>query len=391
MSAAPDILIGGAGIFGITSALELRRRGYSVTLLDQGPVPHPLAASKDISKVVRMEYGEDELYMEMAEQAMNGFDEWNQTLSRPFYHETGVAMLAMDDMQPGGFEYDSWQTLWKRGHQPERLRSEEIARRFPAWKTGRFTDGFFHRRGGWVESGALVGELIEVCRREGVMIKNDGAASLSVEAGRATGLRTADGRIMHASQILLACGAWIGTLLPEMDAVIRSTGHPVFHLRPTNPDLFSSPEFVTFTADIARTGWYGFPLHPSGKVVKIGRHSDGLPTDPIKGERSIPASIETELRTFLRSVLPELADAPVVYTRLCLYADSIDGDYWIDHHPKIEGLTVAVGGSGHGFKMAPILGALIADRIDGSNNPWLSRFVWRTPSAPKSEAARCSD
>jgi hypothetical protein len=28
----------------------------------------------------------------------------------------------------------------------------------------------------------------------------------------------------------------------------------------------------------------------------------------------------------------------------------IDGDFWIDHDPKITGLVVAAGGSGHGFK-----------------------------------------
>lgn len=390
MPAAPDILIVGAGIFGITSALELRRRGFNVTLIDPGPIPHPLASSTDISKVVRMEYGEDELYMEMAERAMEGFDVWNRSLSRPYYHETGVAMLAMDEMQPGGFEYDSWQTARRRGHSPKRLRSEDIPQRFPAWKTGQFTDGFFHARGGWVESGALVVELAEVCQREGVTFIEESAQSLVQEGLRVIGLKTWSGRIIQASQTLLACGAWIGTLLPEMNTVIRSTGHPVFHLRPTNPDLFSSPDFVTFTADIAKTGWYGFPLHPTEKVVKIGRHSEGIPTDPVNDERNLPATAEPSLRTFLKAALPDLADAPLVYTRRCLYADSVDGDYWIDHHPTLQGLTVATGGSGHGFKMAPVLGGLIADRIENKNNPWLSRFAWRTPKAPKSEAARCS-
>jgi sarcosine oxidase / L-pipecolate oxidase len=36
-----DILVIGAGIFGVTTALELRARGYQVALLDPGPLPHP--------------------------------------------------------------------------------------------------------------------------------------------------------------------------------------------------------------------------------------------------------------------------------------------------------------------------------------------------------------
>src|SRR5229473_643866 len=51
------VLVAGAGIFALTAALELRRRGHEVRLVDPGPVPHPLAASTDISKVVRLEYG----------------------------------------------------------------------------------------------------------------------------------------------------------------------------------------------------------------------------------------------------------------------------------------------------------------------------------------------
>lgn len=56
---ASDILIVGCGVYGITAALALHGRGFSVTVIDPGPVPHPLAASTDVSKVVRMEYGAD--------------------------------------------------------------------------------------------------------------------------------------------------------------------------------------------------------------------------------------------------------------------------------------------------------------------------------------------
>ena len=65
-------IIVGAGIFGVTAALELRRRGYEVSLLDPGPLPHPLATSTDISKMVRSDYGDDELFTAMAEESIEG-------------------------------------------------------------------------------------------------------------------------------------------------------------------------------------------------------------------------------------------------------------------------------------------------------------------------------
>ena len=57
-----SIIVVGAGIFGVTAAIELRRWGYAVSLFDPGPLPHPHAASTDISKVIRMDYGADEIY-----------------------------------------------------------------------------------------------------------------------------------------------------------------------------------------------------------------------------------------------------------------------------------------------------------------------------------------
>src|SRR5215471_1196949 len=139
-------LIIGAGVFGATAASELRRRGWSVTVLDPGPLPHPLAASTDISKVLRMEYGPDERYMALMEDAFHGWREWarawNAAGEPPLFHETGVLMVSRDPMEPGGFEHDSWQLLRRRGHHPERLDAGALAQRFPAWSTGAYVDGF---------------------------------------------------------------------------------------------------------------------------------------------------------------------------------------------------------------------------------------------------------
>ena len=44
------VAIIGAGVFGVTAAISLKNRGYDVSLFDPGPLPHPLAASTDISK-----------------------------------------------------------------------------------------------------------------------------------------------------------------------------------------------------------------------------------------------------------------------------------------------------------------------------------------------------
>jgi glycine/D-amino acid oxidase-like deaminating enzyme len=94
------------------------------------------------------------------------------------------------------------------------------------------------------------------------------------------------------------------------------------------------------------------------------------------------------VRAFLRDSLPALATAPIRAARVCLYCDTFDGDFWIDHDPDRPGLVVAAGDSGHGFKFAPILGPLIADVVEHRRNRWASRFRWRSRREDRREAAR---
>ena len=386
-----DVIVVGAGIFGVTAALSLSRRQLAVALLDPGPLPHPRAASSDISKVVRMEYGTDTYYMAMVEQALQGWHRWNVRWGEPLYHETGVVMLSRSPLAPGGFEYESFQALLSRGHKPERLGADEIARRFPAWKRGAFVDGFFHARGGYAESGRVVAVLIREAEAQGVDVyEGRSVAAVLCEGDRATGVRTRMGETFQGEQVVVTAGSWTYLLLPELSPYMRATGHPVFHLRPANPEIFSPQHFVVFTADVAKTGWYGFPLHPQDDVVKIANHGVGVRLDPAEDERVVTAEDEARLREFLADTLPGLADASIVHTRRCLYADTLDEHLWIDRHPELEGLTVATGGSGHAFKFAPVLGDLIADAVEGRENRWLERFRWRELSADTEgqEAAR---
>ncbi len=386
-----DVVVVGAGIFGVTAALSLHRRQNTVALLDPGPLPNPRAASTDISKVVRMEYGADTVYMAMVEEALEGWHRWNERWDESLYHETGVVMLARAPLTPGGFEYESYQALLQRGHRPERLDGDEIARRFPAWKPGAFVDGFFHARGGYAESGRVVAALIREAELRGVDVyEGQTAAVLLRDGDRVTGVRTRSGETFAAGHVLVAAGSWTYLLVPELASTMRATGHPVFHLHSADPEMFATPRFTVFTADVSQTGWYGFPFHPGEGVVKIANHGVGVRLHPADDERVVSADDEARLRAFLADTLPGLAKAPLVYTRRCLYADTLDEHLWIDRHPDLEGLTVATGGSGHGFKFAPILGDLIADALDGKENDWLARFRWRelSPGTAGEEAAR---
>src|SRR6266513_435028 len=97
------VIVVGAGINGVTAAIELRRRGHDTVLLDPGPLPHPLAASTDISKAVRAAYGADEEYAALAERSIPLWLEWNREFGTELYHEVGFLFLRRQEMQPGDF------------------------------------------------------------------------------------------------------------------------------------------------------------------------------------------------------------------------------------------------------------------------------------------------
>lgn len=388
---ASHVLVVGGGIYGLAAALELRARGYAVRLLDRGQIPHPLAASTDISKAMRGEYGPDEEYTIMIEQSREGWLRWNDEFGERLYFEYGVTMLTTAPMQPGGYEYESWQIMQRRGHPIERLEGAAIARRFPAWNAERYVDGFYSAHAGWTWSGRIVERLTQKARAAGVEILEDQTVDVLLEEGdRITGVRTRAGDEFAADVVVIAAGAWTRTLVPELRPVLRSSGMPVFHLRPAAPDLFTPPRFVNFTADITRTGYYGFPLHPQAGVVKIAYHGPGPQIDPEHGERVVTEAETQALRAFLADTFPALVDAPIVYTRRCLYCDTIDEHFLIDAHPQRMGLVVAAGDSGHGFKFGPIYGDLVANVVEGRADWRLRKFRWRSAAEmpPGQESSR---
>jgi glycine/D-amino acid oxidase-like deaminating enzyme len=383
----PSTLIVGAGVFGLTAALELRQRGWRVQLVDPQPAPRALAASTDISKVVRPDYGPDEIYVEMAEAAIAGWREWNARWKVELYHEDGFLLLSRDAMRPGGFEYESFSLLRRRGHALERLDPASRVGRFPAWTPASYPDGYLNPAAGWAESGRVVEHLAVDAQSTGVELLDGIRFARLLERGsRVVGIVTDDGREMLADIVVLAAGAWTSALLPDLGRVMWSSGQPVIHVRVDDPARWRAPAFPVWAADIARTGWYGFPALADG-TLKIGHHGPGRRVHPDE-PRTVLSSDVARFRTFLAESLPALADAPIVASRLCLYSDTFDGNFWIDHHPDRPGLVVAAGDSGHAFKFAPVLGPLIADVVERRPNPWAVMFRCRERLRDSKEAAR---
>jgi glycine/D-amino acid oxidase-like deaminating enzyme len=372
------VVVVGAGINGVTAAIELKKRGHRVILIDPGPLPHPLAASTDISKAVRAAYGADEEYTDLAERSIKLWRQWNREFGTPLYHEVGVMFVRRRKMEPGDFEYESLKLLEKRGLKVARMDTPQLWKRFPAWNPELYRDGVLEVEAGYAESGRVVATLIDRAKSAGVQLHAGKFAAVDESGGRVKGI-VLEGRQLSriaADIVVMAVGAWTPYLLPFTKNFFRATGQPVFHLKPTEPELFAPERFPVFGADITTTGYYGFPINRDG-VVKIANHGPGREMSPESPERAVTSNDERNLRQFLASTFPALANAPIVHTRVCMYCDTHDGHFWIAPDPEREGLIIAAGDSGHGFKFAPVLGEIIADAAEGKDNRLLEKFRWR--------------
>src|SRR5262249_31990350 len=384
------VIVVGAGINGVTAAIELKKRGHEVVLVDPGPLPHPLAASTDISKAVRAAYGADEDYTALAERSIKLWRQWNEEFGTKLYHEVGVMFVRRRKMGPGDFEHESLKLLEKRGLKVARMDTPQLWKRFPAWNRELYRDGVFEIEAGYAESGRTVAMLIERAKSAGVELRERVMFSrLDQRGNRVNGIALNDGQQIAADVVVMAVGAWTPYLLPFTKKFFRATGQPVFHLKPARFDLFAPERFPVFGADITTTGYYGFPHNRDG-IVKIANHGSGREMSPESPQRVVTSEEEERLRKFLSWAIPPLAEAPIVYTRVCMYCETHDGNFWVAPDPEREGLVIAAGDCGHGFKFAPVLGEIIADAIEQKSNPILEKFRWRPeiPAGTSTDVAR---
>src|SRR5437879_11243142 len=208
------IIVVGAGISGVTAAIELKKRGHEVVLVDQGPLPHALAASTDISKAVRTAYGADEDYTALAERSIKLWRKWNEEFDAQLYHEVGVMVVRRHEMKPGDFEYESFKLQQKRGLKVVRMNGSQFWRRFPAWNPELYRDGVLELEAGYAESGRVVATLIGRAKSLGIELR-EGVRFSRLDEGddRVSGIVLDDGQRIAADSVVVAVGAWTPYLL----------------------------------------------------------------------------------------------------------------------------------------------------------------------------------
>jgi glycine/D-amino acid oxidase-like deaminating enzyme len=379
-----DVVVIGAGVFGVWTAYHLADAGASVTLVDAYGPGNSRSSSGDESRILRCGYGPAEIYSRFA---LRSRVLWCELDARdgpavPLWHPCGVLWLA-----PGGDPYatDTLSTL-QRGQYP-------IAVLDRAAVESRYShvalDGadllLFEPQGGVIMARRSVQALAGELSRKGVAVR-PGRALRPAAPGRVSSIRLTDGTELGGERFVFACGAWLPVVFPDLlgPRITPRRQVVMYFGTPGGDDRFDAartPALIDFAS-----GVYAIP-NLEHRGVKVGIDTHGPRFDPDTDERIVdPVSI-SQARAWLARRLPALADAPVVESRVCQYENTATGDFLIDRHPDHENLWVVGGGSGHGFKHGPAVGEYVS-RLISTNGAPDARFALHAAGSIGQRAVR---
>ncbi|KZF23062.1 FAD dependent oxidoreductase [Xylona heveae TC161] len=397
------ITIVGAGLFGLTTALELTRRGYkNVQVVDRYLPPVADGSSVDISRIIRPDYA-DAFYAKLGLEAMRGWGEGGEY--SPFFYRSGLLCMAGEGSHP--YLEQSQANLEKMGIKTQNLRGNEMRERYPGVISGDLARarGYANTICGWADAQQAISYLARQCTQAGVsFLTGSHGTVLSLVtngANEVIGVRTLTGAVIKSDQVILATGAWTPHLL-DMANMSVSTGQPVGFLQLTEQEaeqMKDSPVIIDLS-----TGWFVFPPTPGTRILKMARHGYGYETSrtpSLQRDQKVsvpkldssnvnstflPTDAELALRQGLALFFPQLKDRPFINRRLCWYTDTPQGDFVIDHHPSYKNLFVATGGSGHAFKFLPALGRHIVDNFEHkASTEQKEKWAWKPTSTPISK------
>jgi glycine/D-amino acid oxidase-like deaminating enzyme len=328
----------GAGIFGVSTARALSRRGWDVRVIEQYVPGHVRSGSGGDTRLLRLSHGGADWYTHSAVRALELWRELEQETGARIFEPVGLAWFETGD---DDFTHRSEASLRALGLPVERLSPEETRRLFPSVGTDDLRGTVFEPAAG-VLYARLGTQLL--------------ARGLSVEAGRAA----ADDP-PAADVVVWACGAWLPRLFPEL-VDLRITRRDVFFVG-VDGSWAATPGYCEYEGQYYGHGELG------GLGLKVCYDGATAEIDPDVLDRRPDEANVARVRSYVARRFPSLADAPVVGARVCQYELTRDSHFLFDRHPGRDGWWLLGGGSGHGFKHGPALGEYAADCIEGRRTP----------------------
>jgi sarcosine oxidase len=171
------------------------------------------------------------------------------------------------------------------------------------------------------------------------------------------------------NKLVITAGAWTGKIFSGLSHRINITRQLLIWMRPDDPDRYLPEKFPCWMIaahDISGV-LYGFPYLTSKKFggpegLKAAIHFPGQVSDPDNVNRSITETEKEKLFAIIQNYLPGMKE--IIAAKTCLYANSPDENFIIDHLPGYDNdVVIACGFSGHAFKFVSVVGEILSDLI----------------------------
>lgn len=355
-----DVLVVGGGIIGLAVAWRSAQRGLSVTVLDPDPGRGAnRAAAGMLAPVTELQYGEEEL-LRLGIASNQRWADFAAQLGQFTgldlgYRACGTLAVALDaDDRAELRELHAFQqrlgldAQWLTGRECRRL-EPMLA---PSVRGGLLVTGDHQ-----VDGRRLGTALLAACTRAGVALHPSRAAELTVERGRATGVRAEDGALLTAGQTVLAAGSWSGEL-PGIPEQARPPVRPVKGqiLRLRMESHFGRPFLSRNVRAVVRGGHlYLVPRADGELVVGATMEEQGFDT-------TVTAGGVYELLRDAHELVPGITELPLVETGAGLRPGTPDNAPLLGP-TALPGLVAATGHHRNGVLLTPVTADALAEYL----------------------------
>jgi sarcosine oxidase subunit beta len=353
MSAADVVVIGG-GCTGASTAFWLASHyRQQVVLLERRTVAGgPTGRS---SGIVRMHYSYEPL-IRLALRGREIFVHFDEIVGgNPDFRSTGFVIV----VPPGQEATLAANVALQQRLGVDTALLDAVALRDidPRIRTDDVGAGAYEPGSGYADGHATTVAFAAAARRSGADVRElTPAARILIEGSRVTGVETPTGR-MPTGSVLVAAGPWTRELLAPLgvEVPIRATRHQVVTMEVPQG---TAPLRHVF-ADLG-LGIYTRP--DVGGQFLAGSVEEG-PDEEVHADsfnEGMDFAFAEQISRRLAHRIPVFADVGVKGGYASLYDVTPDWQPILGAVPGIEGLYIAAGFSGHGFKLSPALGEALA-------------------------------
>ena len=330
---------------------------------DRHSPPHAFGSSHGESRITRTAYFEGPWYVPLLQETFPLWRDLEDASGASLLTLNGALMIGHPDSDAvtGALAAAAKHSLDAR-----LLNAAELSRRYPGHVIGARDVAVLDMQAGFVRPEAAIAAMIErlvalggEMRRETVVTSVDSHPN-GVEI-------VTPGSRERFDAVVIAAGPWMPSLTPWLPLTVERQVLAWLEIEKDvnwlGPEQF--PVFIRQTDDLGDI--YGVPTL-DGVSMKIARHHDGDATDPDHVLRDVGDSDLVLLRAFAATYLRGVT-GQVIRTAVCMYTNTPDGDFVVDLHPEDPRVVVISACSGHGFKFAPVIGDIAADRACERRTP----------------------